>query len=112
MTNDGDRLLWLSIEDYSGLWEAVWELRPLHPDLDAEVLREHARRELLRLAEQDLVQFYRSVEPDGDITDIDRQEVARILGEDRNWDEPTAGSVSIRFGATPAGYAAAGVTES
>ena len=34
--------LWLAIEDYSGLWEVVWELRKLRPDASEAELRRDA----------------------------------------------------------------------
>lgn len=111
MTGDTRIVLWLAVEDYAGLWEAVWELRTRHPSLDTEILLGRARDQLIRLVDRDLVQLYRCVEPYGSMTDVERQEAIGLLRLDRNWSEPEPGSVSIRFGATPAGRAAAGVPE-
>ncbi|GAB3762644.1 hypothetical protein [Microlunatus parietis] len=111
MTDDTESILWLAVEDYSGLWEAVWELRANHADMDSEVLLGRAKDELIRLVGHDLIQLYRCLEPYGDMTDVEKQEAVDLLRMDANWNEPEPGSVSIRFGATPAGRAAAGVPE-
>lgn len=104
--SDTKAILWASIEDYAGLWEAVWELRPLHRDADDGELLLIARREIDHLIDEGFIALYRTVEPDGEPQRISEQEYRPILEEARNWLAPDWDATAIRFGATPAGEAA------
>ena len=104
--DDVKAILWLAIEDYSGLWEAVWELRTDHPEVGAAVLADRARDHLVDLIDRGLVRLYRCQEPYGDLAEIEDHEVGEVLATAENWFEPGPGSVSIRFGATASGEAA------
>lgn len=107
--SDDKALLWLAIEDYAGLWEAMWELRPLHPDADDGELRERSRRELGDLIDRGLVELYLFREPTDDMWPADAGEVDALLDADANWMLPEGDTVSVRFSATTAGELSCGV---
>lgn len=104
--NDIKPVLWLAIEDYSGLWEAVWQLRGLHSKATEEALTARAKVALRELLARDLVKLYRCQEPYGDMSEVQGSDVNSLLAADESWREPSVGDVSIRFGATPAGQEA------
>jgi hypothetical protein len=92
-------VLWLAIEDYSGLWEVVWELNtrlPRRTNSNVETARQVVR-ELLRRGWIDL---YWSQEPYGDPIRIPAEEAEEVLNNDRNWQAPSAGMRSVRIGAS------------
>jgi hypothetical protein len=104
--NDMKAILWLAVEDYSGLWEAVWQLRSLHPEFHKDVLTEQASSAVSNLLGRGLIRLYRCQEPDGKLSLVRSPEDSKLLESPQNWEEPTRGATSIRFGATPAGEAA------
>lgn len=63
-------ILGLAIEDYSGLWEVVWQLRALDPKAASEALIARAKVSLMELLARDLVTLYRCQEPYGDMAEI------------------------------------------
>ncbi|MEE2521985.1 hypothetical protein V1639_07695 [Pseudarthrobacter sp. J75] len=108
---DMKSILWLAIEDYSGLWEAVWQLRTYNPETAADVLIERAKTVLELLFAGGFIRFFRCQEPYGQLSEMKDTEVAEILSDPRYWEEPAVDSVSIRFGTTSLGqekYAALG----
>ncbi|MEE2523787.1 hypothetical protein V1639_13080 [Pseudarthrobacter sp. J75] len=100
---DMKSILWLAIEDYSGLWEAVWQLRTYTPETADGVLIERAKTVLERLVADDFIRFYRCQEPYGQLCEVKDTEVSDILSNPRHWEEPAADAVSIRFGITSLG---------
>ncbi len=104
MMNEDERaILWLAIEDFSGLWETVWQLRSLGPDVDDEVLAQRARNAVAHLLRSGWVDVYRCDEPYGELSLISTDEAVVSLDQPSAWDEPQAGRVSLRIGATENG---------
>lgn len=101
--SDTKAILWLAIEDCPGLWEATWQLQTDHPEFDAARTVTRAMAVVNELLERGFVRLYRCQEPYGELSLIDNGHVSDVLAEAANWNEPGPGSVSIRFGATPAG---------
>jgi hypothetical protein len=99
-------LLWLAIEDYAGLWEAVWELNTRRPETPESENRRAAEQVLRELLGAGHVRLFRSREPYEDVTPISTAQADTVLGQDESWAEPVRDGTSIRFGATPAGEAA------
>jgi hypothetical protein len=95
-------VLWLAIEDYSGLWEVVWELNTRFPGNDPSN-RRRARETVRVLLDRGLLDLYWSQEPLGDPVRISAEEAQALLDDDRFWEEPVAGGRSVRIGATEAG---------
>jgi hypothetical protein len=103
MSDAVSRTLWLAIEDYSGLWEAVWELNTARPAAPADSNRSIAREAVEYLLEREWVQIYRVREPDGSPTPVTADEARRLLDTPSSWEPPCAGGTSIRIGATEKG---------
>lgn len=101
--NDAKAILWLAIEDYSGLWEAAWQLQTDHPDFDSAHAATRAKTVVNELLERGFVRLYRCQEPYGELSVVDNEQVHDVLAEPANWVEPEPESMSIRFGVTPAG---------
>jgi hypothetical protein len=104
--DDFKPILWLAMEDYAGLWEAVWQLRALDSGAESDALVGRARASLRELLARDLVALYLCQEPYGEVVEVRAGEVDALLSSDESWREPAANAVSIRFGATPAGQEA------
>jgi len=101
--NDTKTLLWAAVEDYAGLWEAVWELRSVHPGASTESLESTAQEILTKLLVEGRIELFWCEEPYGDITLIPQAQARQILESSTAWDEPTENAVSVRFSATEAG---------
>jgi hypothetical protein len=104
--NDTKTLLWAAVEDYAGLWEAVWELRSVHPEASAEWLESTAQEILTKLLLEDHIELFWCEEPYGDMAPIPEAQARQILQSPTAWDEPTENAVSVRFSATPEGETA------
>jgi hypothetical protein len=100
------RILWLGIEDYTGLWEAQFEVLSVLPDLTKSSARESTRSILMDLARRNLIALYRCVGPpaSGQIMEVAHAEIDLLLNQERSWESPqTASEVSVWFGTTDAG---------
>jgi hypothetical protein len=95
-------VLWLAIEDYSGLWEVLWELNTRFPK-ESITNRDRARETVRELLRRRLVDLYWSEEPYGDPIRIPFQEAEAVLDDERNWEEPVPKDRSVRIGATETG---------
>ena len=96
-------LLWAGIEDYAGLWEAVWELNSLRPQAQESENRSSAKRLVCELLKDGHVRLFESREPYEDVTPLPTNEIELVIGQPENWEEPAPKGVSIRFGTTPSG---------
>jgi len=101
--DDVKAVLWAAIEDYAGLWEAVWELRALHRDAAAADLASRAHALVSDFLRDGLIELYRCVEPYGDMTLVDPAEAVRLLESPKSWEVPGADDLSVRFSATGRG---------
>lgn len=97
------RILWLGIEDYSGLWEARWEAKAVRPEESDSGIDELARRSVKALVDRGYLRLFRCQEPYGDMTETDVGEAPALLEDEGSWIEPGPRTVSIRISATPAG---------
>ncbi|OKI21591.1 hypothetical protein A6A25_09910 [Saccharothrix sp. CB00851] len=95
--------LWQAIEDYSGLWEVVWELNTLHPDGSARFHGDLARAAVDDLVRRDWVELFHSQEPDVGLEKVRPEDVPRVLADPANWEEPARDGRCVRMSATPAG---------
>jgi hypothetical protein len=99
-------LLWLGIEDYAGLWEAVWELNTQRPHVPESENRRIAAQALRELLDAGQITLFRSREPYEDVRPIPTDEAEAVLASAESWVEPAPGATSIRFSATESGEAA------
>lgn len=98
-------LLWLGIEDYSGLWEAVWELNTRAPEEETSNAA-LARRSLQDYLRQGWIELFECEEPEGDLRQLSTTAAMAALQRDGAWKEPAPGTRSIRFSTTPKGESA------
>lgn len=101
--SDTKTILWASIEDYAGLWDAVWELRSSHPELSTDELLTRASTVVADLIARGFVALYRYQEPDGELEAIPESQYSAVLDAPDHWEPPEWGGISIRFGATAVG---------
>lgn len=97
------RVLWLAIEDYSGLWEVIWELNSLAPSRDSGQSRVLAKRLVHDLLVKGLIQIYRCQEPDGELLAVPTADGKKILERTDAWKPPEFDGCSWRIGATEKG---------
>ena len=101
---DIEKLLWTSIEDYCGLWELVWEINTLHPNLSRKEGQHIALQCMLYLISKDLVRLFYCQEPYGRMIEIvDRSSYPNLLQDLKLWEAPLPGTRSIRVSATKSG---------
>jgi len=98
------KVLWASIEDYCGLWEVVWEINTLHPNLSSKASQHVALQCILQLISKDLVKLFYCQEPYGEMMEItDKSSYPRLLQDSKSWNPPMADSRSVRVSATDSG---------
>jgi hypothetical protein len=96
-------VLWLAIEDFSGLWEVIWEFRALFPEADEAELKRRAVGDVSDLLLKGLIELYRCEEPYGKLEKISESEASTVLADMAAWREPEKDGISVRMGATSAG---------
>ncbi|MEU2494657.1 hypothetical protein [Streptomyces sp. NPDC007883] len=101
-------ILWLGVEDYTGLWEAVLEV-----GVDAEPssygeARVRAGRAIRSLLTDGFIELFVCQEPmNNDSAEIVLPEnYSSTLREAEFWQTPEEGGKSVRFAATEKGFAA------
>jgi hypothetical protein len=98
-------ILFLGIEDTSGLWEIPWE--PQFFDLPSHQRIERARSSLEDLLAHRYVKLYRCQEPDRlPIEEINEEKWSNALSNPEHWKAPGRDSISVRFETTEDGEAA------
>lgn len=97
------RILFLAIEDYSGLWEVVWEINTNYPYLGDNEKYLIAKRLVSLLFNKGYIKYYWCKEPYGDIEEIANQETENILNRKDYWEAPENNSIAIRIGITKEG---------
>ena len=101
-------LLWLGLEDYSGLWEALSQLNSLDPTEPERGIRAAAERILRELAATGDVMLFRARQANHELTPIPIGEVAAVLARDESWTALPLDGTSVRYGTTPFGEATYG----
>lgn len=97
------KILWLGIEDYSGLWEILWDLKTQDPLLSEGESYEMARDALQTSIKEGYLKLYRCQEPYGELTEIPSEQAYSLVQDPKNWQEPQANSLSLRIGTTETG---------
>jgi hypothetical protein len=101
-------LVWLGVEDYTGLWDASFAARSiLEPD-SPEDARAYARRALESLLAKGWVELYVCKEPlnNDSVELVSPDERRRVLEADSSWEIPKPFGRSVRFATTDEGIAA------
>ena len=99
-------LLWLGIEDYTGLWDAAHQVRSALSTLGELEAITQARVVVSGLAHRELIALYRCIGTlaDGQVTDVAAGEVDSVLEDERSWKTPeTPFGESIWYATTDAG---------
>jgi hypothetical protein len=91
----------LAVEDDYGLWEIIWRLRTLQPDLPAASLETLARSAVLDLATQRFVDLFRMDDPVRE--PLSASEAETILNRAQSWLPPNEQPHEYRIAATDAG---------
>lgn len=101
-------LLWLGVEDYTGLWEAVAEVRAANRLLGSRQARRQTAKLLSDLARRGWIELYICVEPlDDAISQVPAEQVDEVLEREDSWEPPIeSGSKSVRFATTERGESA------
>ena len=91
-----------AIEDFSGLWEILWELNGLDPDGEETAHIGGAIGAIKRLARDGYVEVFYCQEPYEEMLRVEDEELTNVLGDTRMWRGPEPDSRSVRIGATEA----------
>ena len=101
-------LLWLGIEDYTGLWEALAEVREACPELTREEAEVETARLILDLRRAQFIRLAMWEEPASErpLSELRVEEVEQLVMDGQWWSAPQVnGTRSIRFHTTDAGFA-------
>ncbi|MHB8858102.1 MAG: hypothetical protein ACYC6Z_01255 [Thermoleophilia bacterium] len=98
------KALWAGIEDYSGLWEFLWEINHEFPDMPESERLDKAKAVISQLLKRRWINIYQYNEPDGNIFLIAENEYPDVINNVDNWQAPSKyRGQSIRFGTTEEG---------
>ena len=99
-------VLWLAIEDVSGLWEVLWDLKSHYPTMPDHERQSVALRTVRELINRNWIELYSCKEPGGEPRKLAEPDFDTLLLDTKNWSEPVPGGISIRIGATDTGRSA------
>lgn len=102
-------LLWLGIEDYTGLWEALAEVHRAYPDLTREEAEVETARLILELGRAQLIRLAMCEEPvsERSLSELPVEDVEQLVMDSQWWSAPQENGVrSIRYHTTDAGFVA------
>jgi hypothetical protein len=94
------KILLLSIEDDSGLWEIVWDLNSL-PELKINI--SELIQIVISMYKEDLIKFYWHTWGSGDFVEISDGTVESIINKIEYWEPPSIGQVCITIASTDKG---------
>src|SRR5436309_14234358 len=100
------RILWAAVEDYTGLWEIVWDRANLPPQSTPDDRKRLAQSVLRKFIARDWIRLYREETVGGGVQPISSEEFEAEILRASNWDEPQGPTPTIRIGATSKGEAA------
>lgn len=99
-------ILFVGIEDVSGLWEIAWEVAwDEYASGDDDFARkiDMLRDNFTILLRDGLIKTYKCQEPLASLDELSTPEVERALALEQNWKEPRENAVSVRFSTTDKG---------
>ncbi|MEQ1919421.1 MAG: hypothetical protein ABL955_09490, partial [Elusimicrobiota bacterium] len=96
-------ILWLAIEDFSGLWEILWDLKSHYPTMPESERKAAALRGVRELLHGNSIELYSCSEPAGEPQNLSGKSGDAALADLRNWVEPVPGAISVRISATDSG---------
>lgn len=96
-------ILSAAVEDYTGLWEILWQLNTDYPEKPPEANRRMAADAIVSLAERGLIALYLGAEFPAGARRIEPAEVSSVLDADAHWNEPAAHAEHVRLAATDSG---------
>jgi hypothetical protein len=98
-----EKILLLAVEDYSGLWEAVFETKASNTELSdsqAITLADDIIRQLLK---KGWVKLFWSNWPSFDYTPVSDSQTDEVLANPSYWKTPSTDAKFIRYSATDEG---------
>ena len=100
-----ERIIVLAVEDYSGLWEVIWEINSSFPELSKNDKLSKAKKAIKILKDAGWVAFYYCSEPYGELTPIQARKIDQIIENDLSWEpiHQVEGVRSIRITTTDKG---------
>ena len=98
-------LLWMGDDDWTGLWEAVWAMQSLWPELEGSPALEAARQTLKDLLLRDMVYISSFNSESNTECKLLREEALELLTTDDAWKVPDSEKNEFRFATTDKGSA-------
>ena len=95
-----NKILWSTIEDYSGLWEIVWEINSLIEGADSRAI---AKEVLALLKNHGLIEYYFAKWGQEGLKKISESEMRELLEEDQYWAPPSIDQDCMKVGTTQKG---------
>jgi hypothetical protein len=101
-------LLWLGVEDYTGLWQAVAEARAETEAYSLSEERRQARRAIDSLLSRGFIELFVCQEPlnNETVEIVPPERQSAVLDDAASWEDPEEGGKSVRFATTERGFAA------
>ncbi len=96
-----------SEEDYTGLWEVVWEINSRYPDEPPDLRKATAKRAVRTLFERGWIELYECSPwpacPGPKAVPVDPESRESILSRGQNWEAPEAESPTYWIATTEEG---------
>jgi hypothetical protein len=95
-------ILWAGVDDWTGLWEVVWDIQTKWPELAGHPAEEMARSLLRGLLAQGLVYLCYFKHEGNSERPVGTEEAYELMENEENW-LPVADREHVRFATTEAG---------
>ncbi len=104
ITKEVKQILTAAVEDCTGLWEAIWEVRSIDPNRSDEQIRGTALDAIRRLLSAGWIELVFGTEFEGEEKAVSPRDSESFIRQDAYWDVPLSDrSPHIRFTATDEG---------
>lgn len=97
------KILWSTIEEFTGLWEIHWELNSLFPQNSSEENREIGKKILIYFLETDFIRIYFDKWGVDKLKAVDKLDEVKVLNDNKFWEAPLINEICIKAGCTVKG---------
>lgn len=97
------KILLSTIEDYTGLWEIIWEFNSFTPSQVDEEKKKQAKAILVSLLDQEFVSFYTCKWGSDHREKLSSLAARALMDIDENWNPPKLNDECILVGSTEKG---------
>lgn len=95
-------ILWMAVDDWTGLWEAAWGIQTMWPELHGQPAKDAARSIIEKLLSEDSIYLCFFSDPNTERR-VPKKRAYKLLESPENWEPPAVPGEHVRYAATDEG---------